>query len=260
MPSSRGAPGRSAEANLEAAVDRELGGGDGPVKFRAVLSQISAKTDDVVDQPITVSAGPPINFGEVAPGLYRSGYPQAANYSFLQTLHLKTIVTLVEKEMPEGYQQFIDDNGINHQVFNMTGTKKEEIPASLMKSIAAVVLNSENYPLLIHCNHGKHRTGCVVGVIRKQSAWDVNAIIREYSDYAAPKIRTTDIDYIRNFQISEIASIKSLLSSKLSKARSAVTGTFLSFVFFTLFTLCICVSTGSKLLTIAPPRRDTGGP
>jgi len=36
---------------------------------------------------------PPVNFGAVEIGnLYRSGYPQPPNYSFLESLKLKTIL------------------------------------------------------------------------------------------------------------------------------------------------------------------------
>ncbi len=37
----------------------------------------------------------------------------------------------------------------------MKGTKKENIPISTMQSILRVVLDRQNHPLLIHCNHGK---------------------------------------------------------------------------------------------------------
>lgn len=36
--------------------------------------------------------GQPINFGTVVPGVYRSSYPQAEDYPFLQKLGLKTVV------------------------------------------------------------------------------------------------------------------------------------------------------------------------
>ncbi len=58
----------------------------------------------------------------------------------------------------------------------MAGTKKEDIPIEMMRSIYAVVSDRENYPLLIHCNHGRHRTGCVVGVLRKSSQWNMKRI------------------------------------------------------------------------------------
>lgn len=63
--------------------------------------------------------------------------------------------TLVQKDFPEGYESFISENGIRHTVFNTKGTKKEDIPIKTMKSILRLVLDRQNHPLLIHCNHGK---------------------------------------------------------------------------------------------------------
>lgn len=99
---------------------------------------------------------------------------------------------------------FVSSNSINHLIFNMKGTKKEAISASTMKDILDVVLDCRNYPLLLHCNHGKHRTGCVVGVMRKTSGWDGQRVLDEYRAYAEPKIRECDVEYISNFQASSL--------------------------------------------------------
>ncbi|OTB04110.1 hypothetical protein M426DRAFT_30241, partial [Hypoxylon sp. CI-4A] len=142
---------------------------------------------------------PPTNFAVVLPGLYRSAYPQTPDYPFMQSLNLKTIVTLVGKELPDGFQQFISANRIKHEIFDMAGTKKADIPIKTMQSILAVISNPKNYPLLLHCNQGKHRTGCVVGVLRKTIEWDTASIISEYTKFAEPKVRETDVKYITNF-------------------------------------------------------------
>jgi tyrosine-protein phosphatase SIW14 len=42
----------------------------------------------------------------------------------------------------------------------------------------------------------QHRTGCVVGVIRKLYGWDTAAAIAEYESFANPKPRETDVNYL----------------------------------------------------------------
>lgn len=117
--------------------------------------------------------------------------------------------TLVKKEETDHeLQNFVSSNGINQIVINMKGTKKEAIPPSTMKSILQVVLDRRNYPLVIHCNHGKHRTGCVVAAMRKMDSWSVKDCLNEYVSYAQPKVRETDVDYIQNFQYSELQTIQ----------------------------------------------------
>ncbi|KAL2020551.1 hypothetical protein VTK56DRAFT_8351 [Thermocarpiscus australiensis] len=152
-------------------------------------------------------AGPrPANFGIVVPGVYRSSFPQPEDYPFIESLKLKTIVTLVGKDPPPGYDAFLEKNNIVHWVFDMKGTKKEDIPIKTMESILRLVVDRRNHPLLIHCNHGKHRTGCVVAVLRKLSGWDLNNIISEYKSYADPKARDCDIRYITGFEPASISN------------------------------------------------------
>jgi tyrosine-protein phosphatase SIW14 len=63
----------------------------------------------------------------------------------------------VRKKEDPGYVSFLEENGIKHHVVDMKGTKKETIPLELMRHILRIVLNKENYPLLIHCNRGRVR-------------------------------------------------------------------------------------------------------
>ncbi|KAK3344870.1 tyrosine phosphatase family-domain-containing protein [Neurospora tetraspora] len=157
--------------------------------------------------PLIPSDGRPKNFGVVVPGVYRSSFPQSEDYPFIEGLKLKTMVTLVQKDFPEGFDAFLSRNGIKHHVFDMKGTKKEAIPITTMKAILRLVLNQANHPLLIHCNHGKHRTGCVVGIVRKTLGWDVNNILEEYRSYAEPKVRETDVNYIQGFEMAQISNL-----------------------------------------------------
>ncbi|KAK4077017.1 uncharacterized protein Triagg1_3984 [Trichoderma aggressivum f. europaeum] len=164
-------------------------------------SVVSITATNVTEFPTAPMYGRPVNFGLVVPGVYRSSYPKKEDYSFLKSLKLKTIVTLVKKDEPDHeLESFIAANGIQQAVFNMKGTKKEPIPPATMAAILELVLNRENYPLMIHCNHGKHRTGCVVAVVRKLSGWGLDRTVDEYTTYASPKARECDVEYITSFQ------------------------------------------------------------
>lgn len=151
--------------------------------------------------PSPPQEGRPLNFGVVIPGVYRSGYPKPHDYEYIKGLQLKTVVTLVKKdEFDEELHSFVTDNGIKHIRIYMQGTKKEAIPLNTMTSILQVLFNQENQPALLHCNQGKHRTGCVVAVARKLSGWELSSVLDEYRSYALPKIRECDVDYITTFK------------------------------------------------------------
>ncbi|KAK4228912.1 putative tyrosine-protein phosphatase [Podospora fimiseda] len=193
--------------------------------------------------------GRPSNFGIVVPGVYRSSFPQTEDYAFIESLKLKTIVTLVQKEFPQGYDAFIKKNGINHCVFDMKGTKKEEIPIKTMKSILRLVLDRRNHPLLIHCNHGKHRTGCVVAIVRKLSGWDLGNVLEEYRAYAEPKIRDCDVKYITGFEPADISNL-----FREAGWRFRTPG-FVRAVIFAFVMLVVWLFSGNKLLPEQPKRQ-----
>ncbi|OAR05754.1 hypothetical protein LLEC1_06729 [Akanthomyces lecanii] len=158
-----------------------------------------------VEYPVVPLEGRPLNFGVVVPGFYRSSYPKPHDFDFIKSLNLKTVVTLVKKdELQDDLSAFINTNGIRQVTFDMRGTKKEAIPLDTMAAILQLALDKRNYPLLIHCNHGKHRTGCVVAAARRVAGWEVDPALDEYRAFASPKIRECDIDYINAFQSSLI--------------------------------------------------------
>lgn len=136
----------------------------------------------------------------------------------------------------------------------MIGTKKADIPVEMMQSILRLVVDKRNYPLLIHCNHGKHRTGCVVGVLRKFNGWDTPSILAEYTKYAEPKIREADVEYLTNFKL---ANLKRMVAQKLGDQPLSI-GQFLFLTVVAALSLCIWVLSLKFGLRVPrpPPRRD----
>ena len=49
--------------------------------------------------------------------------------------------------------------------------------ATDLKKVLRDILDPSNHPLLIHCNKGKHRTGSVVGCLRKIRDWSLSSIV-----------------------------------------------------------------------------------
>ncbi|KAK7512170.1 tyrosine phosphatase family-domain-containing protein [Phyllosticta citricarpa] len=148
-----------------------------------------------------MSMTPPANYGSVFDGqLYRSGYPQEENFDFLRTLKLKSILTLVKEDIPEPFVRFMQDNKINHIRVHLPANKEVVcMTQELMVQALGVVLNKANYPLLIHCNKGKHRTGCVVACLDKVLGKSMKTVKGTYSTYAWPKERELDYKFIDEF-------------------------------------------------------------
>ncbi|KAI4823154.1 hypothetical protein E4T44_10146, partial [Aureobasidium sp. EXF-8845] len=148
---------------------------------------------------------PPVNFGAVETNsIYRSGYPTSKNFDFINSLNIRTILTLVPEPLSEEYVTFMDQNHIRHYQIHIHSNKdgKINITPESMATALAVVLNRNNHPLLIHCNRGKHRTGCVTACFRKTQYIQNDPAIAEYRDYSHPKSREDDMRFIKSFDPS----------------------------------------------------------
>uniref|UniRef100_A0A7C8ZEA3 Protein-tyrosine-phosphatase n=1 Tax=Opuntia streptacantha TaxID=393608 RepID=A0A7C8ZEA3_OPUST len=100
---------------------------------------------------------PPFNFAMVDNGVFRSGFPDVANFSFLQSLGLRSIICLCPEPYPEANMQFLKSNGIKLYQFGIEGYKEPfvNIPDDMIREALKVVLDVKNHPVLIHCNRGK---------------------------------------------------------------------------------------------------------
>ncbi len=171
----------------------------------------SSKTiqSDASRPPTPDESGKPVNFQVIAPGVYRSSYPQYAHFNKLADLELKTIVTLVPENLPLEYANFISSNGIVHHHIPILANKDPDkyTDADTVCSVLSVMLDPANYPLLIHCNKGKHRTGCMTACFRKACGWTIEACLEEYERYSTPKDRQLDKVFIERYDASVLKAL-----------------------------------------------------
>lgn len=204
-------------------------------KDSATLPQSKSVQDQpapptIIESQIHLNLVPPLNFSLVEDGIYRSGFPMEINYPFLQQLNLKTIIYLGDlgheissstttkkkkKKDKDGsteiFNQYVNwiesQNGItfhnlliesSQEPFN----KSQENEQSLKSLTTALhlILDKSNYPILIHSNKGKHRTGLFIGLMRKLlQGWCLSGIFEEYEKFAMGKFEY-DLELIEIWQ------------------------------------------------------------
>lgn len=190
-------------------VDQEVKqeGGDmcRAIKFVEPLPKLSTMATGKVDAN-GEELYPPVNFSMVDYGIYRSGFPEFANFSYLKALGLRSIVYLCPEAYPEHNLEFLKSNRIQLLQFGIEGTKEPfvDIPEDTIREALKVVLDVRNHPLLIHCKRGKHRTGCLVGCLRKMQRWSLLSIFDEYQRFAAAKARVSDQRFMELFDASSL--------------------------------------------------------
>ncbi|GAA93822.1 uncharacterized protein L969DRAFT_84731 [Mixia osmundae IAM 14324] len=149
---------------------------------------------------------PPENYAMIAPCIYRSSFPKKKNFPFLKSLGLKSVLTLILEEYPEQNLKFLQDENIKFLQFGIPGNKEPfvQIPDEMIKEALVAIFDTRNHPMLIHCNKGKHRTGCLVGCIRKMQQWSHTSIFEEYRRFSEPKARSMDQQFIELFDIRDV--------------------------------------------------------
>ncbi|KAL9234873.1 hypothetical protein vseg_009691 [Gypsophila vaccaria] len=143
---------------------------------------------------------PPINFAMVEDGLFRSGFPQPSNFSYIETLNLKSIIYLCTEPYPEEHCKFLKSHNIRLFQFGIEGTK-ESVPEDVISKALRILMDVRSYPVLIHCKRGKHRTGCVVGCLRKLQNWCISSVFEEYQRFAGTKARISDMNFMEGFDV-----------------------------------------------------------
>ncbi|XP_074307460.1 inositol diphosphatase DSP4-like [Silene latifolia] len=149
---------------------------------------------------------PPFNFAMVDNGIFRSGFPDLTNLPFLQTLGLRSVIYLCPEPYPKAITEFLEANGVHLFQYAIEMCKEPfvNIPPDMIREAMKITLDTRNHPVLIHCKGGKHRTGCLVGCLRKLQKWCLSSIFDEYQRFAGVKARISDQRFIEMFDISSL--------------------------------------------------------
>ncbi|KAK7269063.1 hypothetical protein RIF29_21778 [Crotalaria pallida] len=156
--------------------------------------------EEVENDDVEEVVAPP-NFSMVEESIYRSSFPQPSNFPFLQTLNLRSIIYLCPEPYPQHNLEFLQSQNIQLFQFGIEGKTDLSVSSvneTIMEALK-VLIDVRNHPVLIHCNRGKHRTGCLVGCLRKFQNWCMTYVFEEYQRFAGSKSRTTDLRFIETF-------------------------------------------------------------
>ncbi|XP_051152160.1 tyrosine-protein phosphatase DSP1-like isoform X4 [Andrographis paniculata] len=174
--------------------EEENGGGNGGV-WEGVVETAEAVGGDADCGGEEVFFTPPLNFAMVDNGIYRYLCPEP---------------------YPDTNVEFLKSHGIHLFQFGIEGCKEPfvNIPEDKIREALKVVLDVKNHPLLIHCKRGKHRTGCLVGCLRKLQRWCLSSVFDEYQRFAAAKTRVSDQRFMEMFDVSSFRTFSNPISSE----------------------------------------------
>jgi tyrosine-protein phosphatase OCA1 len=147
---------------------------------------------------------PPPLYGLVEDGVHRSGHPAVLHISFLERLKLKTVLYLSPDPPDAWFMEFVKDERLD---FVHLRTDESRVSAwapvgeGTVLDALFVVLDKARHPVLVIDQLGMHRTGLVIGCLRKAQGWALTSIIDEYRRFSGRKSRLQNEQFIELFDV-----------------------------------------------------------
>lgn len=124
----------------------------------------------------------PDRFIEVSPGIFRSAQPEGDAYYTLKNIGVKTLVNLSDDPFgQESDQAAAEEYGFAYIEVPLSGfwAPTDQDVDSVLEALHVPA----NYPVLLHCQHGRDRTGLLVGLYRVLfQGWTPHAAYQEMLD------------------------------------------------------------------------------
>jgi protein tyrosine phosphatase (PTP) superfamily phosphohydrolase (DUF442 family) len=155
----------------------------------------SEPDDDSSVDPEDLSREPLGNFHPVSNGIFRSALPSPEGYPQLKKMGFKTILNLQESDGGEAKRAGPEIRVVH---VAMSGLKK---PTFEQMDLALAELAADERPILVHCTHGKDRTGFVIAVWRVViEKLPIAKAVEEAHGYGCCFVMFGDLsDYLRDY-------------------------------------------------------------
>ena len=110
---------------------------------------------------------------------------------------------------PPEYEKFLAKTNIQYFHLPVKGNKLhcEEMDRGKTKRALSLLIDTRNYPIIVHCRSGKHRSGALIGCLRVLQGWDLSPACDEYVLFCKHKQRYVDKQFIERFDPRSLADV-----------------------------------------------------
>lgn len=144
-------------------------------------------------------AGVP-HFLQVNEHIYRSGQPGKEGLKSLATIGVRAVIDLrAAGSRSSREEQAVETLGMKYYNVPLPGLAAP--PEQRVAIILALLDDSNNWPVLIHCRRGKDRTGTIIACYRiEHDRWPNNRALAEAIDDGLNGVERGMKDYIRQYK------------------------------------------------------------
>lgn len=157
------------------------------------------------DQPCDNCISGVENFAKVSAALWRGAQPTAEGFRSLAAAGVKTVINLRDRH---------DDapllTGTNLKYVRVIARAWDPKEAELAE-VLKVIANRDNWPVFVHCAHGRDRTGYVVATYRMLvDGWSADDAIREMYDFHFNTIWFRNPGFLRQLNMDKLRGLVAL--------------------------------------------------
>jgi protein tyrosine/serine phosphatase len=121
------------------------------------------------------------NFGQINDNYYRGAQPGTSDYSDLAAIGVKTVIDLT-RDGRSDEQGLVEHAGM--KFYRIPLTTSEQPSQSAITQFLELVNDPANFPVYVHCQGGRHRTGVMTAVYRMtKDGWTADRAYQEMKQY-----------------------------------------------------------------------------
>jgi protein tyrosine/serine phosphatase len=121
------------------------------------------------------------NFGRIDDHYYRGAQPDARDYADLATLGVKTVIDLTQDGRTDE-PRLVERAGMTF--YRIPLTTSERPAKTAVTQFLSLVNDPGNWPVYVHCQGGRHRTGVMTALYRMtKNGWTADRAYQEMKQY-----------------------------------------------------------------------------
>jgi tyrosine-protein phosphatase SIW14 len=146
-------------------------------------------------------------FSQVNEHLYRGGQPGKAAITALQQLGMHAVIDLRGRgERAEAEEKQVTALGMKY--YSVPLSPFAAPTAAQIATVLALVEDSGNWPVFVHCKHGKDRTGTIVACYRiTHDQWPNERALIEAKDHGLSRFERGMRDFITTYRPASVLGV-----------------------------------------------------